>query len=208
VLRSRKTILLSAVLAVIALSAVASSAASASPQWHFGGTVLSESESETVVGAALSSSLKVEGASTTCQHFLYNMEVWNLFGYGEAILNELPLFECTTNAPGCTVSSIEAKELPWFAYVETIGGKQYLEIEDIDVKIVYSGSSCSLKGEITVTGDAGGVINNSNSTATFDKETFEKTGSSMKVGTKSVEWNGEFTMEAFESHRLKPVEVF
>lgn len=206
-MRSRKMILLSAVLAVFALSAVASSAASASPQWHFGGTVLSESEGESVVGAALSSSLKVEGASTTCEHFLYNMEVWNYYGYGEALLDELPLYGCTTTAPKCSVSSIEAKELPWFAYVETIGGKQYLEIEDIDVKIVYSGSSCTL-GTVYVTGDAGGLINNTNSTATFSKASFEATGSSMKIGSKSVEWTGEFTMEAFEAHRLAAVEVF
>jgi hypothetical protein len=206
-MRSRKMILLSAVLAVFAFGAVASSAASASPQWHFGGKVLSESEGETVVGAALSSSLKSEGASTTCEHFLYNMEVWNFYGYGEGLLDELPLFSCTTTAPHCTVSSIEAKELPWWTYVETIGGKQYLEIEDIYVKIVYSGTSCAL-GTVYVEGDAGGLINNSNSTATFSKASFEATGSSMWIGTKSVEWTGEFTMEAFQSHRLSAVEVF
>jgi len=208
VLRSRKTILLSALLAVLALSAVTSAAANAVPQWHFGGTVLSESESETVVGAAIASSLKIESSSTTCQHFVYNMEVWNLFKEGYASVNELPLFECTTNAPGCTVSSMEAEDLPWPAWVETFGGKQYLEIFGIEVKIVYSGSSCALKGTKTLLGDAGGVINNSNSTATFDKETFEKTGTEMEIGGKSVEWTGEFPMEAFAAHRLQAVEAF
>jgi hypothetical protein len=200
-------IMLSAVLAVLASSAVASSTASASPQWHFGGTLMSESEEETVVGAAFSSSLKSGGASTTCEHFLYNIDAWNFFGFAEGVVDELPLFSCTTTAPNCTVSSIEAEELPWLAYAETIGGKQYLIIEGINVKIVYSGASCTL-GTIHVKGSAGGLINNSNSTATFSKSSFEATGTSLKIGTASVEWTGEFPMEAFESKREKAVEVF
>jgi hypothetical protein len=206
-MRSRKMILLSAVLAVLALSAVASSTASASPEWHFGGTTLSEFEGETVVGAAFSSSLKSGGASTTCEHFLYNMEVWNFFGFGEALVNEVPLFSCTTTAPNCSVSSIEAQELPWIGYVETIVGKPYLILEGINVKIVYSGASCTL-GTIHVTGSAGGLISNSNSTATFSKTSFEKTGTALKIGAAAVEWNGEFPMEAFEASREKAVEVF
>lgn len=200
-------ILLSALLAVLAFSAVASSSASAWPQWHFGGTLLSETEEETVVGAAFSSSLKSGGASTTCEHFLYNMAAWNFFGGGEGLVEELPLYGCTTTAPNCTVSSIEAQELPWWSFVETYGTKQYLVIEDIDVKIVYSGASCTL-GTVTVTGDAGGLINNANSTATFSKASFEATGTAMKIGASSVEWTGEFPMEAFKGNREKAVEVF
>jgi hypothetical protein len=211
VLRSRKTILLSALLAVFALSAVMSSAASAAvPQWHFGGTVLSESETETVVGAATSSSLKVEGTSTTCQHFLYKMEVDNILSEGYASVNELPLFECTTTAPGCTVSSMEAENLPWFSFIEDYGAKHepYLFISGIEVKIVYSGASCAFKGEKFLTGDAGGAINNSSSTATFNKASFEKTGTAMEIAGKAVEWTGEFPMEAFQVHRLHAVEAF
>jgi hypothetical protein len=205
-MRSRKMILLSAVLAVLAVGAVASSTASAS-EWHFGGTTLPEFEGETVVGAAFSSSLKSGGASTTCEHFLYNMEVWNWFGLGEGVINEVPLFSCTTTAPNCTVSAIEAEELPWSAYPEEFGGKQYLIIEGIKVKIVYAGASCTL-GTVHVTGSAGGLINNSNSTATFSKSSFEATGTAMKIGATPVEWAGEFPMEAFEASREKAVEVF
>jgi hypothetical protein len=205
-MRSRKTILLSAVLAVLALSAVASTTASAS-EWHFGGTTLPEFQEETVVGAAFSSSLKSGGAATTCEHFLYNMEVWNWFGYGEGVLNELPLYNCTTTAPNCTVSAIEAEELPWSAYPEKFGTKQYLIIEGIHVKIVYSGASCTL-GTVHVTGSAGGLINNTNSTATFGKSSFEATGTAMKIGATPVEWTGEFPMEAFAASREKAVEVF
>jgi hypothetical protein len=206
-MRSRKMILLSAVLAVLALSAVASSTASAFPEWHFGGTTLPELQEETVVGAAFSSSLKSGGASTTCEHFLYNMEVWNWFGFGEGVIDELPLYSCTTTAPNCTVSAIEAEELPWSAYPETFGGKQYLIIEGIKVKIVYSGASCGL-GTVHVTGSAGGLINNSNSTATFGKTSFEATGTAMKIGATPVEWTGEFPMEAFKASREKAVEAF
>jgi hypothetical protein len=207
-MRSRKTILLSAVLAVLALSAVASSTASASPQWHFGGTTLKEFEGETVVGAAFSSSLKSGGAATTCEHFLYNMEVWNDLGIGEALVWELPLFDCTTTAPHCTVTSIEAEKLPWFSHVATVSGKPYLVIEEIDVKIGYGGASCALPKTIKVEGTGGGVISNSASTATFNKATFEATHTSLKVGAEAVEWTGEFPMEAFEESREKAVEVY
>jgi hypothetical protein len=198
-------ILLSAVLAALTLSAVASSTASASPQWYFGGTALPELEGETVVGAAFSSSLKVAGASTTCEHFLYNMEVWNLGEEGYADVNELPLFSCTTNAPKCTVTSVEALGLPWFAYLVTVAGKHYLVLEEIDVKIVYGGTGCAL-GTVKVAGTAGGLI--SGSTATFSKASFEATGTSLKASGASVEWTGEFPMEAFEVNRGKAVEVF
>jgi hypothetical protein len=201
-------ILLSAVLAVLALSAVASSSASATiPQWRFGGTVLSETATETVVGAAISSSLKLEGTSTTCQHFLYNMEVYNSFAEGYASLTELPLFECTTNAPGCTVSSMEALNLPWFSFIENYVGKPYLDIFGVEVRIVYAGSSCALKGEKLLTGSASGAINNANSTATFNKASFETTGAALEIGGKSVEWSGEFPMEAFKTEREKAVEA-
>jgi hypothetical protein len=205
-MRSRKMILLSAVLAALALGSVASASASAT-EWHFGGTTLPELEGETVVGAAFSSSLKAAGASTTCQHFLYNMEVWNYWGVGEALLNELPLFECSTTAPSCKVTSMEAQELPWFAYVFSIGTKKYLEIEDVDVKIVYGGTGCSL-GTKYLEGDAGGLINNTNSTATFSKSSFEATGSALFLAGTEVEWTGEFPMEAFQASREKAVEAY
>jgi hypothetical protein len=206
-MRSRKMILLSAVLAVLALGAVASSTASALPQWHYNKVLPEEFVEETVVGAAFSSSLKSGGASTTCEHFLYNMEVWNWFGFGEGQINELPLFSCTTTAPNCTVSAIEAEELPWPAYPETFGGKQYLVIEGVKVKIVYGGASCTL-GTVHVTGTAGGLINNSNSTATFSKSSFEATGTALKIGAAAVEWIGEFPMEAFKGNREKAVEAY
>jgi hypothetical protein len=205
-MRSRKTILLSAVLVVLALGAVTSTSAGAT-EWHFGGTTLPELQEETVVGAAFSSSLKSGGASTTCEHFLYNMETWNWFGFGEGVIDELPLYSCTTTAPNCTVSAIEAEELPWSAYPEKFGTKQYLIIEGINVKIVYSGASCTL-GTVHVTGTAGGLINNSNSTATFSKSSFEATGTAMKIGANAVEWTGEFPMEAFKASREKAVEAF
>jgi hypothetical protein len=205
-MRSRKMIMLSAVLAVFALSAVASTAADAVvPQWHFGGTLLSEASEETVVGAAFSSSLKSGGASTTCEHFLYNMNVFNLFGEGDGFVEELPLYSCTTTAPSCTVSSITAEELPWFSYVENFGTKKYLVIDEVNVKIVYGGTGCTL-GTVKVTGTAGGLI--SGSTVTFSKASFEATGTSLKAGANAVEWIGEFPMEAFKGNREKAVEVF
>lgn len=80
-------------------------------------------------------------------------------------------------------------------------------LEGIKVKIVYSGASCTL-GTVHVTGTAGGLINNSNSTATFSKTSFEATGTALKIGAAAVEWVGEFPMEAFKASREKAVEAF
>lgn len=208
-MRSRKMILLSAVLTVLAFGVVASSSASASvfPQWHFGGKLLSETEEETVVGAAFSSSLKSGGAATTCEHFLYNMQVWNLYEEGWGEVTELPLYSCTTTAPNCSVSSIQAEELPWLSFIENYGGKPYLVLLGINVKIVYSGASCKL-GTVHLKGSAGGLINNTNSTATFSKSSFEATGTGLEISGNPVEWVGEFPMEAFKGHREQAVEAF
>ena len=108
-MKPRKGILL--LVAVMALTLGAAATASASPAWKFNGSELSSSE--TLVGAATSSSMTIPGVTTECKHFLYNMKISDSGGKGKGEITELPLFECTTKTAGCTVASIEAKKLPW-----------------------------------------------------------------------------------------------
>lgn len=204
-MRSRRYTAALAVLVVLAASAAFTAVASASPAWKFNGTELSGKE--TIVGAAISSSLAIPGATTECAHFLYNMKISNTSGTGKGEITELPLYECKTTTGTCTVSSIEAEKLPWPTHLTTVSGKDYLVVEDIKVGIVYSGATCSLAEEkVRVSGTAGGVIENTAQTATFNKTTFEATKTELKVGSESVEWKGLFPTEAFESHREQALE--
>jgi hypothetical protein len=201
-MRTKVSTLVLALAAVLAISAGATAVASASV-WKFNGTELSGNE--TIVGAALSSSLSIPGATTECAHFLYNMKIKNTAGTGKGEITELPLYECTTKSAVCTVKSIEAEKLPWPTQIKTVAGKDYLYVEGVSVSIVYTGERCSL-GHIRVAGTAGGLIENATQTATFSKATFEATGASLKVGSSSVEWNGLFPTEGFEVHREQLLE--
>jgi hypothetical protein len=193
-------------LVVVALaSATMTAAAGAAPVWKFNTTELTGSE--TIVGAALSSSLTIPGATTECAHFLYNMKISNVSKAGKGEITELPLFECTTSGSACAVESIGAEKLPWPTHLATFGGKDYLVVEGVKVGIKYSGELCALAGTLTIVkGTAGGLVENATQTATFNKATFEATATSLKVGSSSVEWKGVFPTEGFEAHREQTLE--
>jgi len=201
-MKTRARTLVLALVALVALSGIASAAANAAV-WKFNGTELTTTE--TAVGAAISSKLTIPGATTECEHFLYNMKIKNSSGSGKGEITELPLYECHTGSEICTVKSIAAEKLPWPTHLTTVSGKDYIVIEDVDVNIDYSGELCSL-GRVKVSGSAGGVINNEEETATFNKTTLEATGTSLKVGSSSVEWTGVFPTEPFEKHREERLE--
>jgi uncharacterized membrane protein len=205
-MRSRRSIVSVICLVAVALSAIGASAASASPAWEFNGTELASTE--TVFGVALSSSLLVPGATTTCAHMVLTMQIFNVAGKGKGEVTELSMFECTAG-PNCTVNSIEDKKLPWPVHVVTVGAKDYVVIEKIHIGIVYSGALCSLAGSpVVIKGTAGGLFENSTSTLTFSKATFTATGTALKVGTNNVVWDGIFPMEALGAHSGEALEIF
>jgi hypothetical protein len=202
--KARKGILL--LTSVVALALGVSASASASPAWKFNGSELGATE--TLVGAATSSSMTIPGVTTECKHFLYNMKIWDSGGKGKGEVTELPLFECTTKTAGCTVASIEAKKLPWPTHLASLWGNNYLIVEGINVEVVYGGSSCAYAGiPITVSGSAGGIVENSTETATFNNGTIIATGTGLWVGLAWVEWNGVFPSEAFQTHREQSLSV-
>lgn len=205
-MKLRKSILLLASVAVLIVSATAAATASASPAWKFNTTELTGKE--TIVGAAISSKLTIPGVITECKHFLYNMKISNTSGKGTGEITELPLFECSTQTKTCSVASIEAKKLPWPTHLVTVAGKNYLFVEKIEVEIVYAGELCAFsESPVIVKGTAGGIVENSTQTAEFNKTTFEATGAVLKVGATTIEWNGLFPTEAFETHREQKLEA-
>jgi hypothetical protein len=206
-MRTKKIgVILAGVLAILALGSVFTASASAAPQWNFAGTALSGEED--ILGAAVSSSMTIPGMTTTCEHFLYNMQIENSGGAGEGEIDELPLFECHTDTPACTVEAIEAKALPWPTHLMTVAEKPYLFVEGIEVGILYGGVECALgEVEVPVRGTAGGLISNETESATFNASTFSATGAKLKVGSTPIEWNGVFPTEAFEWHREDSLSV-
>lgn len=203
-MKPRKSILL--LIAVVALTLGVAATASASPAWKFNGSELSSPE--VLVGAAASSSMTIPGVTTECKHFLYNMTISDSGGKGKGEVTELPLFECSTKTAGCTVASIEAKHLPWPTHLASAWGNNYLIIENVDVEVIYGGSACAYAGiPITVSGSAGGIVENGTESATFDNETMVASGTGLWVGFSWVEWNGFFPSEAFQTHREQSLSV-
>lgn len=199
-------VILAGVLAVVATGAVFTASAGAAPQWKFNGTALTGSED--IVGAAISSSLTIPGMTTTCEHFLYNMDVENVGGTGKGSITEVPLYECHTNTAACTVDAITPRKLPWPTHLTSISSNNYLFVEGIEVGILYGGELCALgEVEVVVKGTAGGLVSNAAETATFNASTFSATGAVLKVGGTAIEWNGVFPTEGFEWHREQAISV-
>ena len=202
-----KSILMLGLVAALLASALFAASASASPNWKFEGSELTGSE--TVVGAAIDSKLTVPGLTTKCANFLYKLKVENSGGTGKGSLTELPLYECTTDSPEvCTVKTITPETLPWAAKLTTVTPSNYIIIEGVKVSIVYAGAECVLGGlTVKVTGTAGGVIDNTAETATFNSSTFKATKTELKALGSSIEWYGVFPTEAFEWHRNQALSV-
>jgi hypothetical protein len=160
------------------------------------------SGSETVLGAAEKSSLTVPGLVTTCDNFLYKITISNKEKTGQGSVTELPLYNCHTDSEACTVSSIGAEALPWKSHLSTVSTKNYIVIEGVKVGILYGGAECVLGGFVVeVAGSAGGRIDNTTESATFDKASFSATGTKLTAFGETTEWTGVFPTEAFEWHR-------
>jgi hypothetical protein len=198
-------VFLGGLLAALALSAVFAGSAMAGPAWKFNGEELKGTE--TMLGGAEKSGLTAWGMTTTCDNFLYKVEIWNSGGTGKGNVNDLPLFNCYTNTT-CTVAAIEAESFPWPAELATVSTSNYLKVKGVDVWILYGGWFCPLWGVWAhVTGSAGGLVSNATESATFSPSSFKATGSKLEAFGESVEWNGFFPAEAFEWHREQAISV-
>lgn len=198
--------LLRGFLAALMLSAVFAASSSAAPAWKFEGKALEGKE--TILGAAFDSQLTIPGLTTKCENFLYKLTIENVSGTGKGSVTELPLYNCTTSSKYCTVKSITAQSLPWAAQVKLVSTNNYIVIEGVKVAILYAGELCALDETLaTVTGTAGGKIDNTAETATFDAASFSATGTVLKALGSSIEWKGVFPTEAFQWHREQALTV-
>jgi hypothetical protein len=152
--------------------------------------------------------MTVPGLTTKCANFLYKLTIENSAGTGKGSLTEMPLFECTTNSSACTVDKIGAEKLPWASKLTTVSTTPYIIIEGVNVPILYGGEECVL-GEtlVTVTGTAGGSIDNAKETATFNSSTLSASKTELKALNQKIEWNGLFPTEAFQWHREQALSV-
>lgn len=197
---------LAALAALAVLCAMFATAASASPAWKFEAKALEGSE--VILGGALDSSMTIPGLTTKCENFLYKLSISNEAGTGKGEVTEVPLYNCTTNSKFCTVKTIGAEKLPWASKLTTASAINYVVIEGVKVAILYAGEGCVLKGTlVTVTGSAGGSIDNSKETATFNSTTLAGSSTELKALGQKIEWNGLFPTEAFQWHREQALSV-
>jgi hypothetical protein len=205
-MRTKKAAIGAALAALAVLCAMFASSASAAPAWKFESKSLEGTE--VVLGGAFESSMTVPGLTTKCENFLYKLTIENSAGTGKGSLTEMPLYNCYTNSKACTVETIGAEKLPWASKLTTVGTTPYIIIEGVKVGILYGGEECVL-GEtlVTVTGSAGGSIDNTKETATFNASTLSASKTELKALSQKIEWNGLFPTEAFQWHRNQPLSV-
>lgn len=203
-MRTKATAIGVAMAALVVLCAMFASSASAAPAWKF--ETKSLEGSEVILGGALESSMTIPGLTTKCENFLYKLSIKNEGGTGKGEVTELPLYNCSTNSEVCSVEKIGAEKLPWPSHLATFATSPYIIIEGVKVGILYSGEECAVGGVlVTVTGSAGGLINNTTETATFNASTLTATGTSLKALSSKIEWNGVFPTEAFQWHREQAI---
>ena len=205
-MRSKQTAIGAALAALAVLCAIFASSASAAPAWKFESKSLEGTE--VILGGALESSMTIPGLTTKCENFLYKLTIENSAGTGKGSLTEMPLYNCTTNSKACSVDKIGAEKLPWASKLTTISTTPYIIIEGVKVGIFYGGEECVL-GEtlVTVSGSAGGSIDNAKETATFNAATLSASKTELKALASKIEWNGVFPTEAFQWHREQALSV-
>ena len=195
-----------AALVVLLFGATLASSASAAPAWKFEGKALEGTE--TILGGAEKSAMTIPGLTTTCDNFLYELSISNSSGTGQGKLTGMPLFNCYTNSSACFVGPIGAEALPWNSHLTTVESTPYVVFEGVKVGIYYEGEECVLDETlVTVTGSAGGSINNTTESATFNSTTLKTTATELKALGQKIEWTGVFPTEAFQTHRLQPLSV-
>lgn len=205
-MRTKATAIGAALAALAVLCAMFATSASAAPEWKFEEKGLEGTE--TILGGALESSMTIPGLTTKCENFLYKLSIKNEAGTGKGEVNEVPLYNCKTNSSACIVETIGAEKLPWASKLTTVSSAPYIIIEGVKVSIYYEGEECVL-GEtlVTVTGSAGGSIDNAKETATFNATTMSAAKTELKALSQKIEWNGLFPTEAFQWHREQALSV-
>lgn len=193
---------------VLALLCVAGAAtAEATPLWKFDGHLLVGSE--TVLAKATDERFGVPGVPTECAHATMVLEITNdsvSVSGGSARVKEFLNEDCTSGSV-CHVERFEAKKLPWPGHLATVVAKNYLVLEGMEIEVLYGGPECAFaETPVTIKGSAGGVIESATETITFNKASESATGTTLKVGATTVEWDALFVTEAQGAHKGEALE--
>lgn len=185
------------VVAALAASAALASAASASPEWQYGGTALTGSE--TITGSATASTLALPGLATKCD-FAYSATISNKGGTAEGSVTSMTIGNCSTDGV-CTVTSAKAESLPAI-HAKTVSGSNYVTLEGVKIGILYGNPLCVLdETTLVFKGSAGALFSNASSTFTFSLANSETTGTKLTAFGTTVKWDGVFSTTSTGSHK-------
>lgn len=172
--------------------------ASAAPVWKFEGAELEGKE--TIVGTAPKSTFTIPGLTTTCDISMAT-SISNSAGTGKALVFEIPMKNCGTSSPFCTVDAASAEALPWAGQAKTVSAQSYVVLEGVRFSVLYGGALCPLQGVVAkITGSAGGRYDNATATLTFDPASFKATATQLKALGSTVEWKAIFPVKAAGAH--------
>jgi hypothetical protein len=187
------------------LGATGAPAADAAPLWKFNGHLLTGTE--TVIAKAIDERFGIPGLPTECAHATMVLEITNGGTSGGSAKVKEFLNEGCTAGSVCHVERFEAKKLPWSGHLATVGGKDYLVLEGMEIEVLYGGPQCAYaEVPVIVKGSAGGLIENSTETITFNKTSESATGTKLKAGASVVEWDALFATEAQGAHKGEMLE--
>jgi len=193
--RRQASVFMLALLTTLLGAALPASSASASPEWHFNGALLTYHTNETVEAKATSASLGLPGLKTTCEPVVFKLKVENLLGGpGIGEVTSVTLSNCHTDTPACTVEIAEGEGLPWPVHLTTIGTEHYFVVENVDLEFFYGGEECALNETLLAAkGSLGGLVDDTNHTVTINATTMSAVGAQLKIGSMKVEFNGVFS---------------
>jgi hypothetical protein len=195
------------VLVLTLLGVAGAPAAGAAPLWKFNGHLLVGAE--TVLAKTIDERFAIPGLPTECAHGTMLLEITNsstVASGGSARVEEFLTEGCTSGSV-CHLERLEARKLPWPGHLATVGAKNYLVLEGMEIEALYGGPECAFaEMPIFIKGSAGGVIEPSTETITFNKTTESATGTTLKVGASTVEWAALFATEAQGAHKGEALE--
>jgi hypothetical protein len=198
-IRKRTLTFLGYAVLMLLVGAASSSSATASPAWYFDEEFLEGTE--TVANTTPPSYFTFPGLTIGCQPLPLEMTIKNEMGNGTGKVTGLPVGTCFTDSSVCTVEAFEPGSLPWNSPLKSVSSKSYLRIEGIHLSFLLGDEECPLyEVLITITGTAGGLVDNEAGQIVFSPSSFKATGTELKALGQKIEWNAALELKATGPH--------
>lgn len=199
--KHRARVFLGAITAMVMACTAFSATANAAPAWYFDGVELKGTETIANGPPATVFSIPELELAIFCDPLPLEMTIWNTGGSGLGNVVELPFPSCTTSDEACTVEAAWSESLPWPAKLGAISSKNYLVITGVKIQMVFGGMTCPLyEVEATITGSAGGLVDNATERIKFSPATFKATGTALKMLGQPVNMEANLAMHATGEH--------